>query len=813
MRGLVLILGLLVPQFILYGPSLVGRKVLLPLDLLALPGWYLPVRDGAAVDPPQNPILSDTILQMEMSRRFAVSEVRAGRLPLWNPYNYCGSPFLAANQPAVLSPYRLLDYLWDSPAAIAWGNVLKALVAGIGAYIYFRRAMRAGVVASTIGAWCWPLCGFLTLWAGFPISATATWLPWLVLAMERAVRRPGLTSIAAIALATAACLLSGHLAVAAHLLLASGLYFLGRLPAIYGWHAIFSRGAMRAVGVAVAGWLLGFMLAAPQVLPTLEYVSRSYRVQSRIAGQVETPPAGWTALAQLVLPHFYGDHTRGSIYFTPGNRLESAAAGYAGLLMTLVFAPLALGSRRHRGFVILWIVLAFISVSQILDVPLLSRIFALPPLNTLRNNRFVVVWSFAIVEIGVAGMDTLRRGIRWRAWFFAPMVLCLALGAACLMRLTSPPDAFVSMLDQFRRTLDSGVQPNSQIRSYADLGTLLANFTHAQYVAAGICAFALLLWIVLPLRVERREAVVWIVGLLMAGEMTYAAFGFYPQCDPALYYPRIPALEEVAHGQAGRAVGINCLPANLNIAAGLSDIRGYDAADPSRLVELLELFRDPTSSRPAGYAMTQWFVPRLDSPLLDMLGVKYLISVGKPPANSNAPQVSDDYWVAQNDLTLPRAFVPAEASMQPNKLRRLAMLADPKFDPRKICLVETTEPLPPPGGEGDAQIRSETPGHIAFDVSMKSPGVLVFSELFDLGWKATWNGGEIPVFPANHALNGVILPTGKGELVFTYTPASFTWGVRCSAIAGAILLLSLATVRLTKGTSPVAGKSTGRSLS
>jgi len=34
--------GIVLGQAILYGPSLIGEKILLPLDLLTLPGYYIP---------------------------------------------------------------------------------------------------------------------------------------------------------------------------------------------------------------------------------------------------------------------------------------------------------------------------------------------------------------------------------------------------------------------------------------------------------------------------------------------------------------------------------------------------------------------------------------------------------------------------------------------------------------------------------------------------------------------------------------------------------------------------------------------------
>ena len=58
---LILLAGIIVGQVILYGPSLAGRKILLPLDILALPGTYLPQTPEVAKIEPQNPSLSDMI--------------------------------------------------------------------------------------------------------------------------------------------------------------------------------------------------------------------------------------------------------------------------------------------------------------------------------------------------------------------------------------------------------------------------------------------------------------------------------------------------------------------------------------------------------------------------------------------------------------------------------------------------------------------------------------------------------------------------------------------------------------------------------
>src|SRR5829696_7158307 len=69
MRALIVLVGLLVPQFVLIGPSLLGRKVLLPLDILQSDPFYLPVDRTKPPPRPHDVILSDPVLQLEIFRR------------------------------------------------------------------------------------------------------------------------------------------------------------------------------------------------------------------------------------------------------------------------------------------------------------------------------------------------------------------------------------------------------------------------------------------------------------------------------------------------------------------------------------------------------------------------------------------------------------------------------------------------------------------------------------------------------------------------------------------------------------------------
>jgi hypothetical protein len=326
LRIVLLLAGIIVPQFLLYGRSLTGSKILLPLEILARPGTYLPANTAQRVTSPPNIVLSDLVFAMEPFRAHAAREVRDGRLPLWNPYNYCGSPFLANNQSAIFSPYRLLDYLFPSPITLAWTNLTQALVAGIGAYLFFRRSLRVRFYPALIGAWCYPLTGALVFWTGFTNASVISVLPWVMHFVDATVRHPTKLAPVGLALFSAFALVAGHSATAGQLLLAAGAFGLFRTFSVAGCaHARLIR--LLALTLAFP---VGILLAAPQLLPTLEYLHNSYRMSTRLRGENPTEILGTVAIAQALVPYSYGTDEITSWQLFKGNIPESGAPAYAG---------------------------------------------------------------------------------------------------------------------------------------------------------------------------------------------------------------------------------------------------------------------------------------------------------------------------------------------------------------------------------------------------------------------------------------------------------------------------------------------------
>ena len=786
----IVFIGILIGQAVLYGPSLLGSKILLPLDILAQGSVYIPKSPGLDSARSHNFVLSDLVLQKEPNRLFAAREIRSGRLPLWNPYQYAGVPHLQLR----LSPLSLLSELTESPKVLPWIQLLAAFLAGLGAFAFCRKALTLSFWPSAIAAWCHPLTAFFIFWLGYGYSHTLLMLPWLLLAVDRTICAQSATASVGLALVTWLTLISVFPDVAGQMMMVAGPFavwcflrtFRGRLG---------SRPALRTGCFLLLGWALGFMLAAPEILSIANHVATGARMIRRSHGSVERPPFGLAALPEVVLPNIYGSTESGSLRLAPTghrNQMESAAAAYAGLVATLLLAPLAWQSRRHRATAVFFSVVGFVGLGWCLNVPGLTWALRLPGLNMMSHNRFVFATSMAIILLAAIGLESLWQGeVRWRSWFWLPVALAAGLGVWCATSAIHLPAFLAARLDlAVKEGLSAGLlRDNTDAREVRDW------FTRTYATGAALCGLTLAGWMVLRQAKVPQRWLVIILGVLLPGELLWFGYGWNAQCDPRLYYPHIPVLDAIAQSTPGRVVGFHCLPAALAQTSGLRDVRGYDAIDPLRLTSLLAPVAAP-DSQILPYAAVQWFSPRLQfsapdavklPPVLDMLAVRYVIFRGTPRPGIVPAFAGGDYFALVNPSALPRVFVPRHVEYLPGARERIRKLTSDEFDGRETAYVESPVTLPTTI-RGQAEISSEVSTRVTVSVHMETPGLVVLADLYDTGWSAYLQGQPVPVLRANHAVRGVIVPVGDAVLEFRYQPAGFALGIPLFGVAMLILL-------------------------
>jgi hypothetical protein len=554
---------------------------------------------------------------------------------------------------------------------------------------------------------------------------------------------------------------------------------------------------------------LGILLSAPQTLPLVDYLRSSLHLAMRTK-TTEAKPAGPSALIQVVVPYAFGSSQRGSQYIGPVGdaRIESAANGYGGLIVALVLAPLGWADPRRRRQLVFWAALFVLATTPSIGTPLVGMVFRLPPLLWLRNTRLLFAAAFAVVSAGVIGLDVwmrqpqLSRSRVGKRGMYIGVTLATAIGVSFTLRATESssaapggipwhalaahpaalfwPDAWADVTGNDPNgwfglmALNAVVLCVIAIGALAGLSRAAKPFEAAKRPGCGYAGTRFHFW-----------AAPALLTALAVAEMVSMSAGVNPRTDPSLYYPRLPWMERIARFP-GRVCGVDFfMPANLNLSQRIPDIRGYDAADPVPLVELLALAQTPPLLQvplKEGVVLFLAADPAAPGPVADLLNVRYLVGRGDPPAGLTLVDRGQDYWLAENPAALPRATIPHAVKVIADRNARLQELAAPTHAPADVALLESNPARAVTAGQGQVEIVEDLPNRVRLEADMTRGGLVRLADSYDSGWRATCNGEPVDVLRVDHALRGVVAPAGRSVIEFRYEPRSFTLGLILAAV-------------------------------
>jgi hypothetical protein len=215
-------------------------------------------------------------------------QLRSGNLPLWNPYQMAGTPFLAVHQPGALYP-PTIALLTAMPPALAMQlhAVLHIALAGFFTWL-FASQLGLGRTASLAASLSFMLSGAVLLRIyNMSYLSTIAWLPGIVWALHGLLSTTRLRWALALAGVIVLAFLGGF---------SQGFLFEVQFAAAYALAGLFLVTAhgrrLRALALLGLSGGLAAGLAAAQTLPTLELAS------TRRPGDYDL---GW-GVATLTLP-------------------------------------------------------------------------------------------------------------------------------------------------------------------------------------------------------------------------------------------------------------------------------------------------------------------------------------------------------------------------------------------------------------------------------------------------------------------------------------------------------------------------------
>ncbi len=308
----------------LFWPQTVGGRTLLPTENLFQYEPFATYREEAGVPAmPHNALLSDLVLENYQWKTFIRESIAQGEIPLWNPHQFGGIPFLAAGQQSTLYPISLLYYVLPLTAAFGWFTVVQLWLAGLFMYL-FLRGLNIGRFGGLVAGVTYQLSAFFVISAVFPmIIGAAAWLPLILLMTEFVIQqrplfaRPSSIPWAAVGAGALGCnILAGHVEITYYTLLITAFYaglrlVFTRRGAISQslWRFIIQRGAWLAVMVA-----LGLGIGAVQFIPLFELVNVNFRSNSATYEQVIDWAHKPRDVVQFAMPNFYGSPAQHTYY-------------------------------------------------------------------------------------------------------------------------------------------------------------------------------------------------------------------------------------------------------------------------------------------------------------------------------------------------------------------------------------------------------------------------------------------------------------------------------------------------------------------
>ena len=282
-------------------------------------------------------------------RSFVAETLGQGRLPLWNPYLFAGSPYLANPQTAVFYPGTWLFAVLDVSRAYALNFLGHVWLAGVAFYAFGRVSLGLGRVASVLGGAAFAFSGFMNGQAGHINQfSVAAWVPAVALALDLAMRTDRLLPMIGLVIGLTLQIVAGHPQQTYMTVVALGVLVVWRalggqegakrpgpvLSAAKGWPRSQVRILLRGGLMLGAAAALAAGIAAVQLLPTLELSRLSIR-----GGGLGYQIASFDALPwPLLLPALF-----------PGYWMHLPTTEFFGHLGTVLFAVAWLGLLAGAG--------------------------------------------------------------------------------------------------------------------------------------------------------------------------------------------------------------------------------------------------------------------------------------------------------------------------------------------------------------------------------------------------------------------------------------------------------------------------------
>ena len=712
--------------------------------------------------------IPDVVTQIFPWKKLTIESFKAKKWPLWDPYNFSGTPHLANFQSAVFSPFNLLFFLF--PFLDAWSLLvlLQTVLAGLFTFLYCQK-MGISCMGSLLAGLSFSFCGFLVVWLLYATLGYAIlFLPLALWALENFFEKKRFFYWVLLTFSLTFSLFSGHIQTSLYLYLATLVYtltfFLSR------------RIKFKIFALVLLSFVVSILLAAPQVLPTAEfYQLSSRRGKMSWEGFKSSVIPPFYLLITLLAPDFFGNPvTRNDWY---GYYAEWSS--FAGV-WPLCFAVLGLFLIKKRRWPILSIGLLSLSLALLTPISFLFWRLGLPVFSNSNPARSIVLLSFTIAVLSGFGFDAFfklypqktkkRDFTAFGIFFFIFLVLWLFVFKDKIGLSFIWPGA------QTKVSLRNLILPS--LLFFVGLGAVFLSLLKKDF-AKFLPYFLLILAFFDLLRFARK----------------------WTPFEPKEYaYPKVPVLEFFSKKQGiDRSFGLFGM--EVNTTFGFYSAEGYNPLNLARYGELIAAAKETCLFREKRLTVRLETREKNTRKLMNLLGIRYVLYPASDPRSPfafpvwNYPEdferIYDDghYLIFENKKAVSRPSLFYQYEVVKGDEDIIKRLFSPDFSlSKRLILEEKPEIDISSQGEGELELIDYRPNFSKFKVLTSKPALLFLSDVFYPGWMAFVDKKPVKIYRADYTFKAIPVPEGEHEVEFSYQPESFKWGLRISMLTIVVLL-------------------------
>jgi hypothetical protein len=756
------------------------------------------------------------------SARFIHDLCRQGFVPYWNPYLNYGQPVLANPNLLFFYPFTLLIVLLPVDIAYTLHFLVHFALAGIGVYV-LARAWGQTCLAAFFAAIVFMFSGpVLSLGDLYNQVACAAWIPWALLATDRAVESGRLRSWTLLVVIFSLQWLAGEPMT---MLGTFGLCFAYAFYRRGVWSKLWSKPNLRVVIIFFLVGASMILLCAAQFLPASHLLTQSRR---GVQGLRFRESSNWAvnpfSLPEIMVPDFFGSGIgapTGWLWLMSDSNLPYFLSIFIGFVpLFFALAGWALGGDRRSNFAA-----GASGIFLLLSFGHFTPVFALayllfPPLAVVRYPvKLLIIVTFLIAMLAGWGFDGLRAADSpWKTHghrllnplkvFLASIVAILAVAWLLPAMIMSPTGRVLSTL---------GESPFNVQQMPDFLVTIL------RYQLPGLAGFCLG-GIVLAYGMEQRRSWarpgLYAFALLAIGQLIAVNSGANPTVPKTFFTYRPPVLNEfkgvpgsyrvasfwpivqtpgagnlqtyinfdkVPEAVSFGPVAEGALQTRLQLAAGsmLNQVEGNINLDLERSLPPylydVEIFQDRQAMDPL----------HVDC-LLGRTNVKYIIR--PTPVNTSVDHLLGDVANGSSmpsklyeDLCFaPRTFVAGNSLFSTNSADTLNHLASPDFDATGTVILATAAGSAPAvsgsAPAGHVEIVHRDPNSVTLRAQLARPAYVVLLDRYDPDWRATLDGHSAPTIRADQIFRAVYAGAGAHEIRFDYRQSGFHVGIVISCL-------------------------------